>query len=105
MDVLKDKSYKQYDSLSRYTGFPTYYNTLDEKYMYGIMSQMNDDTVYVAHEVVQFDTLESLAFKYYGRPDYYWVIAWFNKINDSFTPLWGNYKTLKIPTISNISFR
>ena len=105
MDVLKDKSYREYDSLSRYATFPTYYNTLDGKYVYGIMSQLNGDTQSVEHEVEDTDTLESLAFKYYGRPDYYWIIAMFNNINDSFSRLYGKYRTLKVPVISNISFR
>ena len=105
MDVLKDKKYKDYEALSRYVGFPTYYNTLDKKYMYGIMTQMETNKQYVEHEVTPTDTLEYIAFKYYGRPDYYWIIAMFNHINDSFKPLIGKFKKIKIPTISNISFK
>ncbi len=105
MDVLKDKRYKDYESLSRYTSFPTYYNTKDKKYVYGLLSQLRDDKEYVEHKIMERDTLESLAFKYYGRPDYYWVIAMFNNINDSFVPLFGKYKTVRIPVISNIAFK
>ena len=28
-DILKDKSYKNYDYISRYTNVPYYFNTLD----------------------------------------------------------------------------
>ena len=104
MDVLTDKSYKEYDSLSRYTGFPTYYNTLDKKYVYGLLSQLKKTTQYVGHKVEEIDTLESIAFKYYGRPDYYWVIAMFNDINDCFCNLADSYDVIKVPTISNIVF-
>lgn len=105
MDVLTDKSYKDYDTLSRFTGFPTYYHTEDKKYVYGILSQLDTDGEYVEHKIAETDTLESLAFKYYGRPDYYWVIAMFNNINDSFMKLSDKYETVKIPVISNIKFK
>lgn len=104
MDILKDKSYKSSDTLSRFTSFPYYYNTEDDKYEYGLMSQLSKDTAYVLHEVTANDTLESLALKYYGRPDYYWVIAMFNDVNDSFCKLYNKYTTLKIPSVSNIKF-
>lgn len=105
MDVLKDKSYKEYDSLSRFTGFPIYYHTEDKKYVYGLLSQLDTTTQYVGHEVKETDTLESIAFKYYGRPDYYWVIAMFNKIDDCFIKLSDSFKVIKVPTISNIIFK
>lgn len=105
MDVLTDKSYKEYDSLSRFTGFPTYYNKEDEKYVYGLLSQLDTTTQYVGHKVLENDTLEAIAFKYYGRPDFYWVIAMFNNINDCFCKLSDNYTVLKVPTISNIVFK
>ncbi len=104
MDILKDKSYKTTDTLSRFTSFPYYYNTIDGKYQYGIMSQLSKDTTYIIHGVSREDTLESLALKYYGRPDYYWVIAMFNDINDAFGKLYNKHKTLKIPSVSNIKF-
>ena len=105
MEILKDKAYKNYDSLSRFTGFPTYYNTKDGKYVYGLLSQLKTDGEYVAHKVAETDTLESIAFKYYGRPDYYWVIAMFNKINDSFMKLSDSFEIIEVPVISDISFK
>lgn len=105
MDVLKDRSKINYDYLSRYTSFPYYYNTMDKKYIYGITSQLRDDSLYVAHKVTQEDTFDSLAFKYYGRPDLYWVIADFNKIQDPFIKLYNYIDIIKIPTLSNIAFK
>lgn len=105
MDVLKDKAYKKYDSLSRYTLFPYYYNSQDNKYIYGVTSQLNTNVPVTAHKVSNRDTLESLALKYYGRPDYWWVIADFNRINDPYIKLSEKFEILKIPSISTISFK
>ena len=105
MDVLKDRQKRSYDYISRYQSFPFYYNTLDNKYIYGITSQLRDDSLYVAHKVTQEDTLDSLSLQYYGRPDYYWIIADFNHIQDPFIKLYGNMNSIKIPTLSNIAFK
>lgn len=104
MDVLKDKQSKTYSYISRYSAFPFYYNTQDNKYIYGITAHLDKEIVFVAHQVSQADTLESLALKYYGRPDYYWIIADFNSIQDPFIKLIDHYKILNIPSLSNISF-
>ena len=104
MDVLKDKQFKTYINLSRYTSFPFYYNTEDNKYVYGLTSYLNKEISFVSHTVINTDTLESLALKYYGRPDYYWVIADFNNILDPFIKLIDHYSTLKIPTLSSIKY-
>jgi len=105
MDNLKNKAYRTYNYISRYASFPYYYNELDDKYVYGITSQLNDDGIaYVAHRIIQEDTLDSLSLKYYGRPDLYWVIADFNRIQDPLEELFGKYDSLKIPNISNIEF-
>lgn len=105
MENLKQKTYKTYDYISRYQPFPYYYNEEDKKYIYGITSQLKKNITYVLVNIKQFDTLDSLAEKYYGRPDYYWVIADYNDIQDPFIQLWGNYKTLKIPTLGSISWK
>ena len=104
MDVLKDKQTKTYPYISRYSAFPYYYNSADNKYIYGITAQLDKNTVYVAHQVIQSDTLESLALKYYGRPDYYWIIADFNSIQDPFIKLIDYFDIINVPSISNISF-
>lgn len=104
MDVLKDKQTKTYSYISRYSGFPFFYNTQDNKYIYGVTSQLDTNITYVAHPVIQSDTLESLSLKYYGRPDYYWIIADFNRIQDPFIKLIEHYEILNIPSLSNITF-
>ena len=45
------------------------------------------------------DTLDSLALKYYGRPDLFWVIADFNRIQDPYINLYENYNFLNIPLL------
>lgn len=105
MDVLTNKAYKTYDSLSRYTVFPYYYNSEDDKYIYGVTGQLNTNVAVIAHKVSNRDTLDSIALKYYGRPDYWWVIADFNRIQDPYINLSENFKILNIPSISNISFK
>ena len=104
MNVLKDQSVRSYDYISRYQSIFYYYNTEDEKYMYGLTKQLSLDNESALHIVIPGDTLDKLAYKYYGRPDLFWVIADFNRIQDSFTELYGNYEKLKIPNIQRIKF-
>lgn len=104
MDVLKDKNYKDYDYVCRYSSVPYYYNTLDNKYIYGLGTQIQKNIAYVAHKVTATDNLDSLALKYYGNPTYYWIIAMFNNINDAYENLIDYYDILKIPNIMSISF-
>lgn len=105
MDLLKNKQKKTYDYISRYGSFPYYYHTIDQKFIYGLSSQLNTNTTFVLHNVTQQDSLDSLSYKYYGRPDLYWIIADFNRIQDPYVNLWNRYKTLKIPSISNIEYK
>ena len=104
MDDLKDKSYKSYNYLSRYSSFPYYYNTKDDKYVYGKTSELKTTTPYTTIKLNQMDTLDSLALKYYGRPDYFWVIADFNRIIDPFIDLYAKFDEIKIPTLTAIEF-
>ena len=104
MDVLKDKEYKTYKSISRYTSFPYYYNTKDNKYIYGLTRQLSKDAEYILVNVDERTTLDKLALTYYGRPDYYWIIADFNDIQDPFIKLSDKFKSIKIPSISQIKF-
>lgn len=105
MDVLKDKNYESFDYTCRYANVPYYYNTLDDKYIFGIGTQMQKkDIQYVAHKVDEADTLESLALKYYNNPTLFWVIAYFNDILDCYDPLINRYKVINIPNISSIAF-
>lgn len=105
MNVLKDKSSKTYLYTSRYATLPYYYNTLDKKYMYGISKNLNTNTDYVLHNLVDSDSLDSLALKYYGRPDLFWVIADFNNLNDPYIKLVDKMSSIKIPSLSGIAWR
>lgn len=104
MDVLKNKNSKSYEYISRYASFPYYYHTLDKKHIYGLTSQLSDTTSYVLVDVSMDTTLEGLAFKYYGRPDYYWIIADFNRIQNPFIRLSDYFYKIKIPAIASIEF-
>lgn len=105
MDVLTNKSKKLYNYTSRYAILPFYYHTADRRYVYGISSNLRDDTEYIVHEIKDVDTLDSLALKYYGRPDLFWVIADFNRIRDPYIRLIDNYNFIYIPTLSSIRFK
>lgn len=104
MDTLKNKKYQSYDYTSRYTPVPYYYNSQDEKYIYGIGTNMFKNTPYTLHTVKDSDTLDSLSLKYYNNPTFYWVIAYFNDIQDCYIRLVDEFKTIKIPSIASINF-
>lgn len=98
------KRYKDYDRLSRYSVFPIYYNTDDNRYFYGITAQLkHGNTSYMSHKVVVGDTLDSLALYYYNNSLYYWIIADFNHIQDPYKALTKD-SIIKIPTFNNIEF-
>lgn len=105
-NVLTDKQYRKYNYTSRYNQFPLYYNTEDEKYIYGLTGQLDTktDISTVLYEIKPGDSLDSLALDFYGRPDYYWIIADYNRIKNSLTPLYGRYKTLIIPSMVDVEF-
>ena len=100
-EVLTNKMYKDYDYTCRYTVCPYYFNNIDQKYIYGTTSQLNDNNTYVLHTIKRNDTLDLISLNYYNTPLYFWVIADFNKIQDPLQELKeGN--TLKIPTLGSI---
>ena len=105
MNILKNKSYRTYDYTSRYSTYPYYYNTLDKKYIYGITGQLSDKTEYTLHYVTDRDTLDSLALYYYGRPDLYWIIADFNRIQDPYINLFEKYNYIYIPSLSGVKYK
>lgn len=105
MDILKDKSSKTYLYTSRYATIPYYYNTLDRKYVYGITKNLKTNTSYTLHRLADSDTLDSLSLYYYGRPDLFWVIANYNNINDPYIKLTDKMSTIKIPSLSGITWR
>jgi len=105
MDTLTNKRFESYTYTCRYADFPYYYDTLCDRDIYAIGMQLQKDTEFVAHKVEANDTLDKLALKYYSNPTYWWVIAYFNDIQDSFIKLIDRYPTLKIPAIASIRFK
>ena len=104
MESLKNKKYNQYDYLSRYSGTPFYYHIIDQKEVAGLCKNMLKNNDSVAHKVLPTDTLDKLALTYYNNPSYWWIIAYFNDIQDAFIKLKDHYEVIKIPSISGISF-
>lgn len=104
MDSLKDKKYTSFDYISRYAGTPYYYHKVDQREVYGLGKNLLKSTTWVAHKVVSTDTLDKLALKYYNNPSYWWVIAYFNDIQDAFIHLKDYFDVLKIPAINSIIF-
>jgi hypothetical protein len=104
MDTLKNKTFADFDYLSRYTSVPYYFDTIQGKEIYGIGTNLKTDTEFVTHKVNSSDTVNSLALKYYNNPTFWWIIAYFNDIQDPFKRLRDKYETLKIPSISSIEF-
>lgn len=104
MDTLKNKRYANYDYTARYTTVPYYYDTLCDKEIYGIGTNMKKDAVFATHTLISADTLESLSLKYYANPTYWWVIAYFNDIQDPFIKLKDYFDLIRIPRISAIEF-
>lgn len=103
MDIAIDKSYQTFNKFSRYQQFPIYYNVLDDKYFGGATTWLSDKTSYIIHKVEIPDTLDSLAYQYYGNPTFYWIIADFNRIHDPFKKL-ETGTNIKIPSFSEIEF-
>lgn len=100
---LINASYKQYEKLCRYSIFPYFFDTAEEKYVYGTITHLDKDTPYTLHKVEQFDTWDSLASFYYGNPTLYWILCDFNSEQDPFkNPEIGTY--IKIPAFSEVKF-
>lgn len=103
MDVLKNKQYKSYDKLSRYTTFPIYYHTIDNKYVYGTTNHLLKNITYTLYKVKKNDTWDSIALEAYNNPVYYWIICDFNDIQDPFIePEPDTY--VKVPVLSLIRY-
>lgn len=104
MEKLTNKRYNSFDYTCRYTTVPYFYDTETQTDVYGVGTQMSSKTAFVSHQVRPEDTLDSLALTYYNNPTYWWVIAYFNKINDPFISLSEKFSIIKIPSISSIIF-
>lgn len=101
--VLKDKQYKSYNYLSRYSSFPYYYHSLDRKYIYGTTSQLVSSIPYVLYISKFGDTWDSIALDFYNNPSLYWVICDFNHVQDPYSPI-KEKENIKIPVLNSIVF-
>jgi len=104
MDILKNKQYVNFDYNSRYAYTPIYYNSDDSEWVTGIGSNVFTNNSWVAHKVSPEDNLDKLALKYYGNPTYWWVIAYYNNIQDAFVKLIDFFDIIKIPNIATVAF-
>ena len=105
MKKLTNKRYNSFDYTCRYSTVPYFYDPENQSDVFGIGNQINFQTAFVSHAVKPEDTLDSLALTYYNNPTYWWIIAYFNKINDPFIQLSAKFSILKIPNISSIMFK
>ena len=103
MAKLINKSYRQYDKISRYATFPYYYNVDADKYVYGTLAYLDTNVPYSVYVVKRGDTLDKLALYFYNNPTLYWVICSFNRIQDPYKALIEGTE-LKIPSLSNLKF-
>lgn len=95
--------YKQYDYISRYERFPYYYDSLNNRYYYGLSANLNRNSPYASYTVKIGDTYDSIAYDKYGSALFYWIICNFNGVLDSFEiPEPGT--VLKLPSLSAINF-
>lgn len=104
MDRLVDKTYKTYTRISRYSSFPYYYDTVNNRYVYGTLSHLDPTTPFTSYIVKKNDTFDSISLAFYNTPLFFWVICDFNQITDPFQiPPEGS--TLNIPILSSIEFQ
>ena len=64
MDTLINKHIAHTGYLSRYNTVPIYYDTLEDRKVYGIGQSLDKDVPYVTHKVTEKDTLWNLSLKY-----------------------------------------
>ena len=103
MDILTNKSYRSYDYFCRYSSFPYYYNTEDEKYIYGTTAYLDDSTPYTLYKVQKTDTWDSMALKFYNSPTFFWILCDFNRVQNPYEmPEVGTL--IKVPALTNIKF-
>lgn len=105
MNILKDKTYRQFNRTSRYSSIPVYYNTMDDKYQVGITKLIDKDGEYYLYTPQPGETFDDIAFKYYGAPDLYWAIADRNNCTDAFIEVCRHYLKVKVPAKTSIKFK
>ena len=76
MDTFTKKRYATFNYTNRYAGMQYYYDTKAQKDVFGIVKPMIKNSAWFAHKVVQGDTLDSLALKYYNNNLYTIIIQY-----------------------------
>lgn len=104
MNILNDKIYTEYNYLCRYTSVPHYFNTVDGRRENGIGSNMKKQTDCFLYKVQKDDTLDRIALEYYNNPSFWWILAYYNNIQDPFIPLQDQCSQLLIPAITGVEF-
>ena len=104
MDILTNKSTKSSNYFSRYNGRAFYYNKKTKKDQLATSSWLKHTNDYSTYIVKEKDTYDSIALEYYNNPTYWWVIALFNDIEDSYMNLMDKFISIKIPQIAAIEF-
>jgi hypothetical protein len=97
----KNMGYKAYNYFSRYSSVPMYSDSKGQTY-HGITKWIDNDdaNIYVCK---QGDTLEKIAFKEYGSPTLWWVVADVNRIINPALELEMNQK-LKLIPLGNLTY-
>jgi nucleoid-associated protein YgaU len=109
-------------AFSRYDGIPTfinkkdlYQNLLDRrdvkhikqyesvKYKYPTQEQINSLSI-ISHVWKRGDRLYKLAYKHYGDPKLWWVIAWYNKKPSESMYVLGDTVSIPFPVERAIEF-
>lgn len=99
----KTRYYKQYNYISRYEQFAYYYDDLNNRYYYGLVSNLSNDLPYASYVVQAGDSYDSIAYDKYGSPLFYWIICNFNNIEDSLEdPIPGTI--LNLPNMNSLRF-
>ena len=93
--------YKEYGYLSRYASVPLMADKQGKTY-HGVVKWLKDNATntYVCE---QGDTLQRIAYKQYGSPILWWVVADINRIVDPFVTL-EEGKRLKLVGLGNIEW-
>lgn len=97
------KGLKSYSYLSRYSSVPVMGDTTAGKQYHGTVKWIDEEASYTIYRCGINDTLERIALNLYGNPQYWWVIADFNRIVDPFAKL-KEGQELKIVSLNDITF-
>ena len=98
MEILTNKTTKSNTHYSRYNGINYYYNKLDNKCQLQTKAWLKQTDAYTSYTVVEGDTYDKIAVKFYNNPTFYWLICDFNHIVDPFIEPKKGTK-LNIPTL------